>query len=217
MEDLVSLADCPIGLFVFNDTLCLKTEYGTNDGAISAYIVSSGEAFWGPDPQTIENQRNCLVRPVEAVPHDAEPLSGGVRDRYIEILKDVHYEGWRFVVGQDGERCYMQVAFSAPDINTGDMAHQTGRKLFLSPYMTKSEVVQTALLAVLIAVEHEARERFRYRGMAIFGPHHDVDDLWRAVKLSIKQDARAPMPELAQPSGLVGGAEQDGGYGDQSL
>ena len=43
--------------------------------------------------------------------------------------------------------------------------------------MTRGEGVQTALLAVLTAVEHEARERFTYKGQAVFGPHFDVEAL----------------------------------------
>lgn len=63
---LVTLAECPIGLFFAGDQLCLKTEYGNNDGRIDAYIVSSGEFFWGEQPQTIASQRRQMVRPVEA-------------------------------------------------------------------------------------------------------------------------------------------------------
>ena len=59
-----TLANCPIGLFVCGDQLCLKTEYGNNEGRIDAYIVSSGEFFWGDKPQTIESQRKQLVTPV---------------------------------------------------------------------------------------------------------------------------------------------------------
>lgn len=43
--------------------------------------------------------------------------------------------------------------------------------------MVKSEVVATAMKAVLAAEEHEARELFKYRGKAIFNPHIDVDAL----------------------------------------
>jgi hypothetical protein len=60
----VTLAECPIGLFMYRDELCLKTEYGNNEGRIDAYIVSSGEFFWGDAPQTIASQRKQLVRPV---------------------------------------------------------------------------------------------------------------------------------------------------------
>lgn len=39
----VNLARCPIGLFeTLDGVLCMKTESGLN-----AYIVSSGEKFWG--------------------------------------------------------------------------------------------------------------------------------------------------------------------------
>ena len=61
---LVPLAECPVGLFLYGGTLCLKTEYGNNEGRIDAYIVSSGEFFWGDSPQTIVNQRKQMVRPI---------------------------------------------------------------------------------------------------------------------------------------------------------
>lgn len=62
----VTLADCPIGLFqTLDGDLCLKTEYGNNEGRIDAYIVESGEFFWGVAPQTIKSQRAQLVWPME--------------------------------------------------------------------------------------------------------------------------------------------------------
>lgn len=68
---------------------------------------------------------------------------------------------------------YLQISFTDPD----SMTTQRGRKWRLSQWMTKSELVSTALMAALAAVEHEARESFTYRGEAIFGPHFDVDAL----------------------------------------
>jgi hypothetical protein len=62
-----TLEECPIGLFLSGDELCLKTEYGNNEGRIDAYIVSSGEFFWGSAPQTIANQRAQIVRPVSVL------------------------------------------------------------------------------------------------------------------------------------------------------
>lgn len=58
------LKNCPIGLFWHKATLCLKTEYGNNEGRIDAYIVCTGEFFWGDAPQTIASQRSMLVTPV---------------------------------------------------------------------------------------------------------------------------------------------------------
>ena len=60
-----TLERCPIGLFVSESGyLCLKTECGNNEGRIDAYIVSSGEFFWGQPPQTIKSQRAQRVVPI---------------------------------------------------------------------------------------------------------------------------------------------------------
>ena len=42
----VRLGNCPIGLFLFQDEVCLKTEYWSN-GKPECFIVSSGEFFCG--------------------------------------------------------------------------------------------------------------------------------------------------------------------------
>lgn len=77
----VALAECPIGLFLSGDgELCLKTEYGNNDGRIDAFIVSSGEMFWGSPPQTISSQRAEMVTPVENVTLRKRPVAFRVPD-----------------------------------------------------------------------------------------------------------------------------------------
>lgn len=66
MKRRTRLKNCPIGLFIASSgELCLKTEYGANEGRIDAYIVSSGEFFWGSPPQTITSQREQMVTPVD--------------------------------------------------------------------------------------------------------------------------------------------------------
>lgn len=61
-----TLAECEVGLFLSDyGTLCLKSEYGNNEGRIDAYIIDSGEFFWGEQPQTIASQRASRVWPVE--------------------------------------------------------------------------------------------------------------------------------------------------------
>lgn len=60
----VTLAECPVGLFLSEaGTLCLKTEYSGNNGRIDAYIVPSGEFFWG-GTNAPKYQRAVLVTPV---------------------------------------------------------------------------------------------------------------------------------------------------------
>lgn len=78
----VRLDKCPVGLFLYGeDCLGMKTEYGNNEGRIDAFIVSSGEFFWGPAPQTIERQRAHLVWPIDLAA--APPAPAGLAGREI--------------------------------------------------------------------------------------------------------------------------------------
>lgn len=110
-----------------------------------------------------------------------------------EVLQACSYRDWTFFLGHDGDQPWLQVRFMEADLGTGGHIQQYGRKWRLSRHMTRSELVQTAFLAVLTAVEHEAREGFRYRGRMVFGPHLDVDALaefvGRRENLSIREPA----------------------------
>lgn len=100
----ITLAKCPIGLFTCQGELCLKTEYGNNEGRIDAYIVSSGEFFWGAQPQSVANQRAQMVTPVDAarlaaIPTDRPIAGDGEGEKqvraWIGILGKVSAEGIR--------------------------------------------------------------------------------------------------------------------------
>lgn len=92
-------------------------------------------------------------------------------------LMDVRYLDWGWSLKEDGKSYTIQVSVKGKCNTTGEDWNWTGRKWRLSQHMTKSEVIQTAFKAVLTALEHEARENFKYKGKAIFGPHFDVDKL----------------------------------------
>lgn len=93
------------------------------------------------------------------------------------ILEAITYKDWLFFLREHEGFRYLQVRFKETDPYTNEVVTAYGRKWHLSEHMTRSEVVQTALMAVLAAEEHEARERFRYKGRAIFGPHFSVEAL----------------------------------------
>lgn len=93
------------------------------------------------------------------------------------ILSNISYPNAKFYLCVDGDSPYLQVEFDGCCNVTGEPMVWKGRKWRLSQYMTKSEIVQTAFLAILVATEHEAREQFRFRGQSIFGPHFDVERL----------------------------------------
>lgn len=99
-----------------------------------------------------------------------------------QIVSEISYKDWDIIVSNE-EFPYLQCKWK--DGNNP----QHGRKWQLSKHMTKSELVQTALKAVLAAEEHEAREQFIYCGAAIFGPHFNVDflvEVCREAKLDVR-------------------------------
>jgi hypothetical protein len=94
------------------------------------------------------------------------------------VVQEIRFPGWSFkTVKDDRGTIYLQGVFLAPCVETGAPHIQHTRRWLLSPAMTRSEIVQTALKCVLTAAEHEVREKFTYKGRAIFGPHYDVDVL----------------------------------------
>jgi hypothetical protein len=106
------------------------------------------------------------------------------------IVKDVRYPGWNFLL-HDGDRFHVQGRFLAEDIATGQIREHYTRKWYISAEATKNEIVQTCLKCVLTALEHEARERFTYKGEAIYGPHFDPDQLAALCKKPESLEARS--------------------------
>ena len=95
-----------------------------------------------------------------------------------DIVGLCSFDDWNILVRMDGNRPYLQVHTpNGKDAETGLPMEWTGRKWMLSPHMCKNEIVATAFKAVMTAMEHEVRESFRYRGVAIFNPHQDPDKL----------------------------------------
>ena len=68
----VTLADCPFGLFMWHGTLALKTQYRARDRGILAYVVASGEIFYG-DARLCDELAKIMVRPVIAADEEAVP------------------------------------------------------------------------------------------------------------------------------------------------
>lgn len=121
---------------------------------------------------------------------------------YREVLDRIKFRDWKFwthdhMVGFD-RTTYLQVEFDALPAGSLEGFHepQTGRKWLLSPHMTDGEIVQTALMAILAALEHEVREEFTYRGQAIFGPHYDLEILVSVCETGHGDIKRTPPPAI---------------------
>ena len=61
------LTDIRPGLFLHENTLGFKSEYYTENGAVEAYCVDSGEFFWGGTKTGID-QCNLFVHKVKIKP-----------------------------------------------------------------------------------------------------------------------------------------------------
>jgi hypothetical protein len=120
--------------------------------------------------------------------------------RFASLLAQISHPGLGFEVGKEDRNYFLRVVCKDTTDNTTGEAHAwKGRKWRLSTHMTDGEVVQTAFLATMAAIEHETRERFRYKGVSVFDPHYDIDKL---VALRSQPDAlreRAHGPAAAAP------------------
>jgi len=110
----------------------------------------------------------------------------------IAIVDDVHYEGHRWRLGRMGTGFFVQLVYDEADVDTGKVEPQHGRKWYVSPHSTRSEIVQTMLLAAITSAEHRVREHFRYRNARVFMPHFSVDALARLSSAIGGKDVRAP-------------------------
>jgi len=100
-----------------------------------------------------------------------------------DYLEDCKYPAYTFHAIVDGRgEMYLQAAYMEPDIDKPEGSPpeiQLTRRWFISPEMSKSELVQTAFKCIMTSMEHRVREHFKYRGELIFGPHFDVDGLYQ--------------------------------------
>lgn len=102
---------------------------------------------------------------------------------YRAIIGRCTFPEYEFKVEVDGRGAtYLQASYYEPDTVTGEVEQQFTRRWFLSPQMANSEIVQTAFKCVLTSMEHRTREWFHYKGEPVFGPHFDVEALYKMCR-----------------------------------
>lgn len=114
--------------------------------------------------------------------------------RIEDVLKQIDYPGLRIQVEEHrhnlGSTLFLRVVCLEGTCNvTGQPMSWNGRWWRLSEHMTTTEIVLTAFKAVLTALEHEAREQFTYKGVAVLDSHIDVEELVR-IRSEEKLDGR---------------------------
>jgi len=108
------------------------------------------------------------------------------KDEVVTWISQLKHLDWEFNLVEEPTifaemNIFLQLSFvRACACRDGKKMEHLCRKWRVSPRMTKSEFVQMAFAAVMAAVEHEAREEFKYNNAAVFSPHFDVDVLEKA-------------------------------------
>lgn len=111
-------------------------------------------------------------------------------------LLECSFQDYRFDVNTSRTGAvYLQGVYREADTLTGAVELQYTRRWFLSPEMSKSEIVSTAFKCVLTSMEHRTREWFLYRGRAIYQPHYDVDALH---SICLERDTRSEITEKVE-------------------
>lgn len=120
------------------------------------------------------------------------------------IIDQIEYKDWTLRLIEKTERVsdplgssedrfesiwLVQWQFYAQDSTTEEekVELQSCRKWYISPHMTRSEVVFTIFAAAKMAEMHEFHESFMYKGKPLVNPHLDADAL---VDFEIPLDAR---------------------------
>lgn len=103
-----------------------------------------------------------------------------------------HGYRWRLLTKGDGfllQLVYLEADTSAGPVNMeSPLCDQYARKWYVSSHSTETEVVRTAWKAVMASLEHRLGEHFRYHGVQVYSPHHDISELRRLAEL--KKDGR---------------------------
>lgn len=125
-----------------------------------------------------EQRVPVFTKVIDAVEHAIELAHGRnqelSRKRLEGLLGEVSFPGGSFDVEEIAEGFLVRFGCVARCVETGGEHVLFGRKWHLARTAGESEVVRTALKAVLTWQEHEVREQFRYRGKGVFSPHLPV-------------------------------------------
>jgi hypothetical protein len=84
-------------------------------------------------------------------------------------------------------RIYIQGTYQATCNKTGKFELWTGRKWYLSEYMTDDEIIKTCYVACEAVVKHEIMEGFKVDNIILFNPHVSYEKLLEISNYEIKR------------------------------
>lgn len=95
-------------------------------------------------------------------------------ERVERLTNEMECGDFIFCFVHSGTTHYVQIICKDTCNLTDEPYTWKGRKWLLSIHMTDSEIVQTCFAGAKMAMEHELRETFKWRGECIFRPHFDI-------------------------------------------
>jgi hypothetical protein len=88
---------------------------------------------------------------------------------------------YNIFVKVEGEQPYLAIRVACADdvcnVTKQPGYYWEGRRWLIEPEFDESQVVRTIFSAFILAMEHELREKFVYKGTLPFGPHFDINNL----------------------------------------
>ena len=80
------------------------------------------------------------------------------------VLAQVNYKNWKFSTGILGNGFYLQTNNNDANHNINNVLANNAQKWYLSPFITKHEIIQTALLAILADEDRNTFKQITYQG-----------------------------------------------------
>lgn len=90
------------------------------------------------------------------------------------ILANIRFLDRKFLLLDKSDGFLLQLSYEEADIDTNELKKQKSRKYYVSPYMTETEIVDTAFFCVMRSQEHVTREHFLYKGYRVQSPHFSI-------------------------------------------
>lgn len=97
------------------------------------------------------------------------------------IVANVTFLDRTFLLMPKGDGFLLQLSYREEDVVTHEMAEQKSRKHYISPHMTETEIVETALLCAERSMMHVVHEHFAYKGRLVHSPHFAIEGRLRLV------------------------------------
>jgi uncharacterized protein (DUF433 family) len=137
--------------------------------------VSQVVAMLRQGASTEELLENYPTLSKEMIEYAGTQLSGKTRAEIQEIVDKISFMDRTFRLLPKGDGYLLQLSYYEADVETGEMALQRARKWYISPWMTETEIVETAFAACRRSMDHILKEHFTYKGRRVYSPHFGIN------------------------------------------